>query len=451
MLQKISAWLAHKFEDQKPRGAIAVLDGVRALAFLIVLVLHMGNMTSALRLWNEHQNPLVSALVNAGSAGVTLFFVLSGFLLFLPYAQSLLFQKTWPSAKIFYLRRIFRIFPLYYFSLFVILLLAHREYFNPSAWGSLWPFLTFTMGFWASQPIDGPYWTLAVEFQYYVLLPLIALGIAGLTCWLPAKRRFWGVVGSLVLMIVWGVLTRSWSYYYSTYPQATFLVPRPILNVFMNIVFGQDGRYLDDFAIGMLVATIYTFVRNSPQREQYQRVLGRLGYGLLGLCLALFLLGTLRHYIVLTGYVWPIAPHLIDMPSWLAELWFGLSFGCLVFVVLFARPQGRLLRFFAWNPLRWLGLLTYSLYIWHVPLIGYIQHNFMPTLIQYLPSWLAYIMCWVLVLGMAVPVSFVTYLLIEKPGMRFSERLRQKMLAQRAPQTPPSSTPTPSEKMPLTR
>lgn len=451
MSQRISSWFASKFEDQKPKGAIAVLDGVRALAFLIVIVLHMGNMTSALRLWDEHANPFVSALINAGFSGVTLFFVLSGFLLFLPYAQSLLSQKRWPSAKIFYIRRIFRIFPLYYFSLFVILLLGHREYFNPSMWGNLWPFLTFTMGFWTSQPIDGPYWTLAVEFQYYVLLPLIALAIAGATCWLPAKRRFGGVVGSLLFMLVCGVAMRSWSYYYSAYPQATFLVPRPAWNIFMNIVFGQDGRYLDDFAVGMLIATFYIFVQNSPQKEQYQRLVRRLVYGLMGFSLAFLLLGALRHYVVLTGYVWPIAPHLVEMPSWLAELWFGLGYGCLVLAVLFADPRGLLQRFFAWNPLRWLGLLTYSLYIWHVPIIVYMQRNVAPIIIHAVPSWLAVIICWLLVLSVAVPLSFITYVLIEKRGMGFSEHLRQKMLAKSTPHMVPNPMVVSPEKTPLMR
>lgn len=447
MLQRVYAWFAHTFEDQKPKGTIAVLDGVRALAFLIVLILHMGNMTSALGLWQQRQMPFVAALVNAGFSGVTLFFVLSGFLLFLPYAQALLFSKPWPSAKIFYMRRIFRIFPMYYFSLLLILLIGHRDYFAPSAWGKLWPFLTFTMGFWASQPIDGPYWTLAIEFQYYVLLPLIALAIAGIVCWLPVKRRGWGVIGCLLSIIVWGVATRGLSYYYNAHPHETLLVSRPILDTFLWIVYGQDGRYLDDFAVGMLVAVLYIVVSNSPKKDHYRRMLGRLVYGLFGLGLALFLLGALRHYIMLTGHVWPVAPRLVDMPSWMTELWFALAYGCLMIVALFARSGGRLQRFFAWDPLRWLGLLTYSLYIWHVPFIGYIQHTFGSILMHDLPVWFAYLMCWVLVLGISLPFSFVTYLFIEKPGMRFSENLRQKMLAKRAPQP----TPTPPTQTPLAR
>lgn len=450
-MQSISTWFAQKFEDQKPKGAIAVLDGVRALAFLIVLVLHMSNMTSTLRLWDERQWPLLSAIVNAGFSGVTLFFVLSGFLLFLPYAQSLLFQKAWPSAKIFYIRRIFRIFPLYYLSLIVILLLGHREYFTPNMWGTLGHFLTFTMGFWEAQPVDGPYWTLAVEFQYYVLLPLFALLIAWATSWVPAKRRFWWVVGCLVLLIAYGVATRYSSFYYSTYPQATFLIPRPQWNIFMNIVYGQDGRYIDDFAIGMLIATLYTFVQHSPNKGHYQQLFRRFVPALMSLFLALFMLGALRHYLVLTRYVWPFLPHLIDMPSAFAELWFGLGYGCLVFAVLFAQPGGRLQGVFSWNPLRWLGLLTYGLYIWHVPLIVYIQHNIAPMFIHSVPSWLAIIACLILVLGAALPISFVTYLLVEKRGMRFSEHLRQKMQAKRLGQIPASPTPMPPGKVSAVR
>src|ERR1051326_4002318 len=175
--QRVHTWFAQQVNDQKPKGTIAALDGVRAVAFLLVFAFHFNHAG----VWSVGDNPFISAFLLVGNTGVTLFFVLSGFLLFLPYTQALLFEKDWPQPKIYYLRRILRIFPAYFFSLFILVPFMQPSFIQPQNWGQLVPFLTFTMGFYNSSGlINGPYWTLAIEFQYYLILPLIALGILGL-------------------------------------------------------------------------------------------------------------------------------------------------------------------------------------------------------------------------------------------------------------------------------
>ncbi len=109
-----------------------------------------------------------------GESGVILFFVLSGFLLFLPYAKALLLESSWPSARRYYLRRIFRILPGYYVTLLLILSFFHPEFLNINHWHDLWMFLTFTMSLNLSSQVNIPFWTLAIEFQFYLLLPIIA-------------------------------------------------------------------------------------------------------------------------------------------------------------------------------------------------------------------------------------------------------------------------------------
>src|SRR5215467_12026260 len=134
-------WLLSKFHNANDRIAsrldgrentgkksnILVLDGVRGVAVLMVIIFHVNRVTGD-NLWDPRTNPLASSISTAGGTGVTLFFVLSGFLLFMPFAKALLNKTRWPLARVFYMRRALRIIPAYYFSLFVIILFSHPEY-----------------------------------------------------------------------------------------------------------------------------------------------------------------------------------------------------------------------------------------------------------------------------------------------------------------------------------
>src|SRR5262249_39718451 len=65
----LSAWLGGQLEENKPKGAIASLDGVRAIACLIVITYHIGLMTRN-TLWTVNIHPLTTAIVLSGGAGV---------------------------------------------------------------------------------------------------------------------------------------------------------------------------------------------------------------------------------------------------------------------------------------------------------------------------------------------------------------------------------------------
>lgn len=417
----IHSWFAQQLDDQRPRGSIASLDGVRALAFLLVFAFHLNDSG----VWGYGaDNPFFIALLKVGDTGVTLFFVLSGFLLFLPYTQALLFKKDWPRSKIYYMRRVLRIFPGYYFSLFILVMFTRPFFIQPRNWGNFLPFLTFTMGFYNSSGlINGPYWTLAVEFQYYLILPLIALGIAGLTRLVRPEKRLWVVVGSLYVMILWGLVTAGFGLYYFDHRAQTFLIPRPLFNIVLFVIYGDRSKFLEDFAIGMLLAVAYLCLLNSPAKERHLQRARRLLAGLLIPCLALFI------YAAMPGYNWPFIPRLFQAFPWLNEFAFALCYGYLVAVVLFSRPESWLARLFSWTPLRWLGLISYSLYIWHRPLIQVLAKNLGPNLVRMNPV-LTVSLFWSITFTVCVVFCFVLFVCIEKPGMRLSERLRQRIMQQ---------------------
>jgi len=75
------SWFALQLEDAKPKGTVASLDGVRAIACLSVVVFHTHIATEKMNLWQGADQPLLTSLFWSGASGVTLFFVLSGFCL----------------------------------------------------------------------------------------------------------------------------------------------------------------------------------------------------------------------------------------------------------------------------------------------------------------------------------------------------------------------------------
>src|SRR5437667_12901091 len=138
-------WIRAGLEVSPKKNTIALLDGVRGFACLIVIWFHIYRIPRDLHIWDPSTStyPLLDSFLFFGRNGVTLFFVLSGFLLFLPFAKALLFEKKWPSVRQFYVRRVFRILPAYYLSLILMILLLQQQYVQPEHWKELGLFFTF--------------------------------------------------------------------------------------------------------------------------------------------------------------------------------------------------------------------------------------------------------------------------------------------------------------------
>src|SRR5262249_27065480 len=153
-----------KPDQPRPDGHMVQLDGLRAIAVLLVLF--------------EHTCP--TPPLRTGRVGVLLFYVLSGFLI-----TGILLQARARAAGVaplrgvlaaFYARRCLRIFPLFYFVLLAALLLRIPPL--PDHLASLLSYTsnfdTAAQGKWLQQPF-GPFWSLAVEEQFYLLWPALVL------------------------------------------------------------------------------------------------------------------------------------------------------------------------------------------------------------------------------------------------------------------------------------
>ena len=112
---------------------IRALDGLRAIAALSIVAFHF-YLAERLEFttWGKEYANYFYFL----ASGVHLFFVLSGFLLFLPYARAILHSKVLPSAKNFYKRRCLRILPAYLVCLFLLIFLepSRKELLGGYGW-----------------------------------------------------------------------------------------------------------------------------------------------------------------------------------------------------------------------------------------------------------------------------------------------------------------------------
>jgi peptidoglycan/LPS O-acetylase OafA/YrhL len=424
-LQRFGHWIESLLDDEQKNGkknTISVLDGVRGVAVLMVVVFHINRVTGD-NLWNPETNPLASSISTAGGTGVTLFFVLSGFLLFMPFAKALLFKSNWPLARVFYMRRVLRIVPGYYVSLFLLILLAYPQYLHRANFKNLALFLTFFMdsSHATFREINGPYWTLATEWQFYMLLPLIALGIALIVSRVPIQRRLLAVTFCLLGIIIWGLFVRFWGLYFLGNPSQTFLVPRSVLNVVLFFSFGITGKYTEDFAVGMFISLCYIYSQHPSTRAGFAQGWKRLSPWMWTFGLLILVLSAMYHFKSGYAWSWPIFNGIMPEFYWLSEMVLAIGFGACIAAILYGSPG--LQAIFNWPLLRWVGLISFSLYIWHLPLIVLFQTRVLP-LIHGLNRYEIYSLLCVWVLLIVFPFAFLSYLIVEKPWMKLGDQWR---------------------------
>lgn len=157
------------------QGYIGALDGIRGCAILLVLIYHCVNVS----IFPFNQ------ITDIGWTGVDLFFVLSGFLI----TGILIDTKGNNNFLItFFFRRSLRIFPLYYLVLlifFVVLSIPEineaNKYLDKRHFQDIFYYLTYTQNInfsfngWGITDILNPFWSLAIEEQFYLVWPLVIL------------------------------------------------------------------------------------------------------------------------------------------------------------------------------------------------------------------------------------------------------------------------------------
>jgi peptidoglycan/LPS O-acetylase OafA/YrhL len=259
-----------------------------------------------------------------------------------------------------------------------------------------------------------------------VLLPWIALGFSLLVKRLAStpEQRLKAVLSCCCGLIAWGLLIRGFGVYYMRHPGLNILIPHPVINVVLFFTFGIQGKYLEVFALGMMVSTCYTFAQHpdfgSTFKAQLQQSSDRIWKcGLVVLiCLAIWHIQAMTQSNGMLAsfsdfnFLHPIQ----SLFAWIGEPIAGVGYATCMLAILFGSQALRWL--FETRPLRWIGRLSYGLYMWHLPIILFFYSKVIPHL-PYVGSILRKdIALWILVLAGILPGCYLFHKVIEEPGIR---------------------------------
>lgn len=355
------------------------LDGLRAVAALGVLTFHVwlyrvGDPPGPRRSVLDH-------LLFQGNLGLVCFFVLSGYLLYRSFARASLTGRRVDLAD-YARRRVARIVPAYYACVAGCLLLfavvGFSDTLPPSSGLPLFAVFAENYSMDTLMKIDPVMWTLCVEAAFYVLLPLL-----GLAAFLLGPRRAGHQAVVLLALVAVSALWNTVSH-------------GPIAS--KSLV-----TYIGHFALGMLVALWI-----ERRRVAGSRVLGPRATGIL------MALGVA--VIAWNAYVYEAWDGDSFSRAVLAKLPTALGFALVVAAA--AAGTGPTVRWLRARPLVGVGVVSYGLYLWHLPLILAIRQ------LGLLPA--ALVPRFVVVLAVALSVATLSWKLLERPVIERASSSRRR-------------------------
>ena len=367
---------------------LPALDGLRAVGALLVLTTHVGFHSG------DSLNSSFNGLLSRMDSGVTIFFVISGFLLYQPHAEALAHGRPGPSTRRYFLHRALRILPALWVAVIgAALLLPHDEDV------SLPDYLlhaSLTQIYVPGHETNGltQMWSLATEGAFYLALPLLA--------WVLARsgRGMAGVRGRALALCATPLVGAAWM-------AVANGMGRPLWTLWLPAFIGW-------FGLGMALAAWRVGRASNALGRSWVDTLAEHPGTAWAVAAAL--------YLVLAS---PVAgPYGLLPPTAgeaaLKNLLYGL-FGVLVVLPAVApRPAGApspATRALGSAPARFLGNISYGVFCYHLIVLGLVERKldfeifaggfaqlFWPTL------------------GITLVVATGSYYLLERPIMRWGRR-----------------------------
>lgn len=301
------------------------LDGVRALAALMVMFFHFFLEINS----NNKALLIIKKFSIFGQTGVSLFFVLSGFLI----TRILINSKDNPSYfKTFYLRRSVRIFPLYYLYLtltFIILPLIHN--IPVVSFGQQIYFWVYLQNFastfrWSISPEPSHFWSLSVEEHFYLFWPLLIY-------FLDIKKINYAIIITILVAFVTRIflIKNGFEVFYFTFSR------------------------MDELAVGAILAILE--IKGKLNSSNTRKFL---------LIFLLILLPTVGLWTLTTGKG-------NDIIQIFKFILLSFCYFSLIGIVITIKESSWLKKIFRLNPMVYTGKISYGLYVYHPLCFGFIR------------------------------------------------------------------------------
>lgn len=390
---------------QPATGArLAGLDGPRGLACLCVITVHCA----------LHYAPdlLAKARIDYLGQALTFFFVLSGFLLYLPFIERLRDGRPNLGTRKYLKRRVLRVFPAY-LVIFLIANFAHAVYVESplhSSWDNvqsgtgmmtdplkLLANLTLTQSLFPATLQTGinPSWSLTTEFGFYLTLPVIAAILFKFFGDSP-RRMYIALVPPVVLIVV-GVFTNH---------VVGILQHQHGMSV-LQAYWGDNWvavlsrsflAFADTFAFGMIAAVVFAMLSKNG-----------LGWISTGRLRWLFT-GVMLFGLLVSFALFVFEPRHLSTAVALASGMFIL----IVTTPLARGEHSRLVGIVDWWPLRSLGTISLSAYLWHYPVLIIFDRLGVPIPIGPLGLLIGLVAS----TAVTVALSVISFRYVEAPAMR---------------------------------
>jgi len=358
------------------------LDGIRGLAILLVIFCH-----ATMAINDATGSGFFETVISLGGSGVTLFFVLSGFLI-----SGLLLEERKGARRLgwFYKRRLLRIVPAYYFCLVVYSFLLPAFFPEGNGYATSWlespwahfsfvsNFIYFFKGGFSPEAMSIS-WSLAVEEQFYLIWPVIFL-------FLPV--RF--LSKACVLIALGALCLRGWMFMRG-------------FNVEQVIVF--TPARLDAFALGSLLAL-------AKDSEGWWNQVKSLRYWVL--TVAGFVAAGIQLGIPYMGsHLWKVLGPLSFSAS-------AILYAALLAIVLV--DPGFLAGFFQSRGMRCIGMVSYSAYLTHLGVLyGLVLIGVNPSPI--FGEFWGQLVFYPIAVAASLLVGSALYFLVEKPAQSLRNQL----------------------------
>lgn len=389
--------------EPRAQNSFAAFNGLRAIAATLVIAYHVSIAEGLTR------TGILAPLASELKGGVTVFFVISGFLLYLPYARAIRDGGRLPDWRSYTRRRILRILPAYWVALTILgvaVFLGATSLGGPVFAGEWWRYYGLSQVY--SQPTMlggiGVAWSLCVEATFYLALPFFArwmASVAGRQAPSNVARAQLLVVGAIgvVSLLLRGAICHS------------LFGPVPGPGVVLETAL--PGA-LDWFAIGIALAVITVSWETNPGSFRPVSWLARCGALPWLLAAGFFMAGAWAQQTDLFLPLYGVFTHVT----------LGLASGLLVLPAIARDARTGPVRLLSAPFVAWMGTVSYGVYLWHVEWLKLLHGPYLALPGHGAPLGSALVLFLATTTG-AIVLGAASWYLVERPAQRLAARARR--------------------------